>query len=132
MKRPHPKKWLDWLTENGSYKLVALFVTLILWVTILGRRDMILVEVEFLLPPKMTYKEQVDRRVMVKVNGPRAAIKRLQQSPSTIAIDLMSRPPGPVRAYVNVRSLEMNFGLKIVSVQPEYFDLTLVEGESAK
>ena len=31
--------WRQFLFENFSYKLVALFISLILWMTILGRRD---------------------------------------------------------------------------------------------
>ena len=40
----------DGLFENGSYKLVALFISLILWLTILGRREFVVnkeIEVEF-------------------------------------------------------------------------------------
>ncbi|MBK7892579.1 MAG: hypothetical protein IPJ84_17540 [Bdellovibrionales bacterium] len=42
--------WKDSLFENGIYKIVSLVVTLILWVTILGRRDFVLtkdMDVEF-------------------------------------------------------------------------------------
>ena len=33
------EKIIGMVTENGSYKLVALFITLVLWVTFLGRRE---------------------------------------------------------------------------------------------
>ena len=31
-----------YVLENGSYKLVALFVALVLWVAILGRKDFVM------------------------------------------------------------------------------------------
>jgi hypothetical protein len=36
------KRWTSYVTENFSYKMVALFISLILWLTILGRRDFVL------------------------------------------------------------------------------------------
>lgn len=54
---PKRQKWneklQDKLYENGSYKVVALLITLILWITVLGNKDQILnqhVKLNFNLP----------------------------------------------------------------------------------
>jgi YbbR domain-containing protein len=94
------KRAQDWKSkalENLSYKIVAFFVTLILWITILGRRDIVLtkeVDLEFLLPPAMSLIENnIDRKIEVKVSGPRIALKKFAQNPGTITVDL-SRSQG--------------------------------------
>jgi hypothetical protein len=123
------RKWTDWLFENGSYKLVALFVTLILWVTILGRRDFQLskeMDLEFLLPQNLTVANQsVDRKVTVKVSGPRMALKKFSTNPGSITVDLVRSQPGPVRALITPRNVEVPFGVKVISINPDVVSLTL-------
>src|SRR4051812_844642 len=101
-------EWKARILENGSYKLVALFVTLILWVTILGRRDFVLskeVDLEFLLPKNLVIAEQINRRVMVKVSGPRTALKKFAQNPGTITIDLGKNNQGRNKAVITPRNV---------------------------
>lgn len=129
-KRPTSAEWKSWIFDNGSYKLVALFVTLILWVTILGRRDFVLskdMDVEFLLPRAITIAESnVERRVMVKVSGPRMALKKFAANPGTITIDLMKSQIGPARAVITPKNVEVPFGVKVISVSPDLIRLTLI------
>jgi len=134
VKRTGGREWKAWILENGSYKLVALFVTLILWVTILGRRDFVLskdMDVEFLLPHSIAIAEtNVKRQVTVKVSGPRMALKKFAQSPGTITIDLAKSRPGPVRALITPQTVEVPFGVKVMSVVPDVIMVTLVAAAS--
>ena len=127
-----PPKWqgmiFDRFIENGSYKLVALFVSLILWVTILGRRDFILskdVDIEFLLPKSMVIAENIDRRVMVKVSGPRIAIKKFSQNPGAITLDLARAHVGNNRVVITSKNVEVPFGVKVISVTPDVISVSL-------
>lgn len=139
MKRTASRDWKSWILENGSYKLVALFVTLILWVTILGRRDIELTKslsVEFILPRSLTVApspngQEQDRRVSVKVSGPRMALKRFAQNPGSITVDLSKSQPGPVQAAINPRTVEVPFGVKVLSVSPQLITVVLVQADGA-
>lgn len=130
MKRSVGRAWRDWLLENGSYKLVALFVTLILWVTILGRRDFVVereMDIEFLIPRALAIAQGNHvRRVSVKVSGPRMAINKFKLNPGTITVDLGKSQVGAVRAVITPRNVEVPFGVKVLSVQPDVINLTLV------
>ncbi len=130
-----PAFWQNLLIENGSYKLVALFVTLILWVTILGRRDFMLskdIDVDFLLPKNLIIAENIDRRVSVKVSGPRIAIKKFAQNPGTITLDLARTHVGNNRIVITSKNIEVPFGVKVVSVTPDIINVSLVRvGASA-
>jgi hypothetical protein len=129
MKRQE-RTWRTSITENGSYKLVALFVTLILWVTILGRGDIVMtkdVGLDFILPPSMQIAEnsKTDRQVTVKVSGPRMALKKFTQNPVTITLDLSRSQEGPVSAAITPKNVEVPFGVKVLSVQPDTINVRL-------
>lgn len=125
--------WKDFVFENGSYKLVSLFVTLILWVTILGRRDFMLtkdMDVEFLLPPNSVMQTQRgERKVSVKVSGPRTALKKFAQSPGSVTFDLTKSEVQvkntKVRAVIQMKNIEVPFGVKVVAIEPEALDVVL-------
>lgn len=125
--------WKDWIFDNGSYKLVSLFVTLILWVTILGRRDFMLtkdMDVEFLLP-KATVMEtrSGERKISVKVSGPRTALKKFAQSPGSITFDLtkseVTTPNTHVKTVIQTKNIEVPFGVKVVSIDPPALEVVL-------
>ncbi len=122
------RDWKNWITENGSYKLVALFVTLILWVTILGRGDIVMtkeVALEFLLPRNFAIAEKFERKVSVKVSGPRMALKKFAQNPGTITVDLGRAQAGRTRAMIAPKNVEVPFGVKVLSVTPDVINVTL-------
>lgn len=129
------KKWKSYIFDNGSYKLVALFVTLILWVTILGRRDFVTskdMDIEFLLPRTIAIAESNrPRRVNVKVSGPRVALKRFKENPGSITIDLgRQAEPGPVKAVITPRNVEVPFGVKVISVTPDVINIRLIRAQA--
>jgi len=116
------RRWKSWITENGSYKLVALFVTLILWVTILGRGDIVMTKeigLEFLLPNSMVLAEQRDMRISVEVAGPRMALKKFAQNPGMITVDLSRNKAGKNRAVISPKNVEVPFGVRVRAVKPE-------------
>ena len=124
-----PPAWQDLIFENGSYKLVALFVTMILWVTILGRRDFMLskdIDIDFLLPKNLIIAENIDRRVSVKVSGPRIAIKKFAQNPGTITLDLARAHVGNNRIVITSKNIEVPFGVKVISVTADSINVALV------
>lgn len=130
-KQSLPVEWKNKILENGSYKLVALFVTLILWVTILGRRDFVLskdMDIEFLLPRTIAVAEtNRERHVTVKVSGPRVALKKFAANPGTITIDLgRQAEPGPIKAVITPRNVEVPFGVKVLSVTPDVINVHLI------
>ena len=69
------KSWLkDAFTENWSYKLVALFVAMILWITVLGRRDIVMtksIQVDLLVGANQRIITQSVEQIKVQVIGPR-------------------------------------------------------------
>ncbi len=122
------------VADNFSYKIVALFISLILWLTILGRRDLVMAknfEVELLLSPQYTLVEQSADSVKIKLSGPRASLKRFieNESTQTITIDLSDRTEGIYDVEVPVAKMDLPFGVKLISTKPSVIRVEIAKGK---
>ena len=133
MQRPRKLSLRDRALENGRYKIVALLVTFILWFTILGRRDFVLskeLDVEFLLP-RAVVVDRVEgaKKVLVKVSGPRTALKKFMQSPGAVVVDLTKTnvrdKETRVKSLIQNRNIEVPFGVKVVAIEPPDIEVLL-------
>jgi YbbR domain-containing protein len=121
-------------TENLSFKFVSLVIALILWVSILGRRDFIVtkvLEVDFVSAPTTQVAWQSADKIKVKVSGPRAALRKfIEGGFSTIlTIDLSQRMPGKHVVSLDSERFDIPFGSKLVTVQPREIEVEIRELE---
>ena len=119
-----------WIYTNGSYKIVALFVALVLWVAILGRKDFILtheLKLAFTLPVNTEVKNDVSNLVKVKIGGPRLAVKRFKEANPEITIDLRRAGLG----RTNLRIQESDFVLppkvRLIAISPSFLSVEIHE-----
>lgn len=127
-------KWKELITENFSYKVVALFIALILWLTILGRRDFTLsksLEVELLPSTNQTVISQSVDVIKVKVSGPRTALKKFMDSglSQLVSIDISKKGLGDVDIEVPVNKIDVPFGVKVISIRPNIIRAKVVKRE---
>jgi YbbR domain-containing protein len=111
------------LTENISYKIVSLFISVILWLTILGRRDFSLtksVDVELMPAPNQIVISQSVETVKVKVAGPRTALKKFMESglSQLVTIDVSKLKEGEADIEVPAHQIDLPFGVKVISIKP--------------
>ena len=103
--------------------MVALFIALILWLTILGRRDFTLtknIEVELVTASNQIVVGQSVDHVKVKVSGPRTALKRFMDSglSQLVSVDVSKKADGDVDMEIPVNKIDVPFGVKVISVKP--------------
>lgn len=127
---PKKSSWTEFFTENLSYKLVSFAIALILWMTILGRRDFVYtknVEIEFRTSPGLQVITQTADRIRVRVSGPRAALKRYMESVNaqTLVLDLNQKSPGAFDVEVPLSRIEVPLGVKILGVRPHLIRVEL-------
>lgn len=118
--------------DNISYKAVSLFIALILWLTILGRRDFTVtrqIEVEFLTSSKTAIVQQSSDSVKVKASGPRTALRRFIDSGASqvITIDLSQKSEGTYDVEIPTGKVDVPFGVKVQSLRPSKIQVQLVE-----
>lgn len=116
--------------ENLSYKLISLLIALILWITILGRRDFVVsrkMEIELVTAQGLVVKEQSVDQIKIKVSGPRTALRRFVENgvSQVVSIDLAQRPEGTYVVEIPRSKVDLPFGVKLVSMTPSNIEVKL-------
>jgi YbbR domain-containing protein len=112
------------ILDNLSYKFVALGVALVLWFSLLGRRDSTLMkdyQLEVLLAPEMELAIPTPEFVRVEVMGPRVALKKLGQLPGVYTVDLTSASPGRKKVRLSPEGVALPLGARVLSIEPKEF-----------
>lgn len=125
--------WREAITENGSYKIVALVVAVVLWMTLQGRRDVVLsrdVELQLLLPPNMAIDNPIPQTLRVELSGARLALKRVGEGMGPATVDLRRLKPGRQVIQLGRENFTVPLGAKILSIQPNEFLAVIVEVDS--
>lgn len=116
------------MDENLSYKFVALGVALILWMSMLGRRDSTLVRdfnMQVILGPNMELATPAPEYVKVEIAGARVALKKINQINPFFTVDLSSARPGKQKIHLNKDGLTLPIGTHVVSIEPSDISVDL-------
>lgn len=123
------------LLENASYKLVALFISLILWLSILGRRDFVVtkdVEVDFTVSKGYTLSGQSTDRVRMKVSGAQPLLKNFKDKGQSATIDLSDKKQGLYEIDMTASKFDVPNGIKILGIRPNTIRVEIVENPDTK
>lgn len=123
------------MSENLSYKVVALAVALVLWVTMLGRKESVLtrdLQIQYLLAQSQVITNQTKQKVRVELSGPRMALKKFSSSQEVFTVDLTNVGPGRQVVELNREGLNLPVGVKVLSVYPDQILVVIKEVSGAK
>lgn len=118
------------ITVNFSYKVVALFVALILWLSILGRRDFVgtkEIDVNFIVGQHLTVASQSADRLKVKISGSQPLLKKYKDKPQTLVFDVSDRGAGVYDVEIANSRIDTAEGVKVLSVRPNVIKVEIVE-----
>ncbi|MGE0526744.1 MAG: hypothetical protein AB7G93_03295 [Bdellovibrionales bacterium] len=110
--------------ENLTYKFVALGVAVVLWLSMLGRRDSTVVkdfELQVLLSPQLEMVTPIPELVRVEVAGPRVALKKINQMSPVFTVDLTGAQPGRQVIHLSPEGLNLPIGARVLDIQPQEF-----------
>lgn len=122
------------MSDNLSYKFVALGVAVILWMSMLGRRDSTLVkdfELQVRLSSSMELGSPVPEIVKVEISGPRVALKKINQIDPVYTLDLTTARPGRQIVPLRREGLSLPIGARVLTIEPHEFPVILREIEPA-
>jgi YbbR domain-containing protein len=123
------------LTDNLSYKFVALGVAIILWMSMMGRKDSTLVkdfELQVLLGPNLEMETSIPQLVKVEVVGPRVALKKINQMSPVFTVDLTSARAGRQVIQLSREGLNLPIGARVVSLEPREFMVVLRDSKAVR
>ena len=118
----------EWLFEHGTYKIVALLITLSLWAVIMVRKEQTLlkdVEIHFVIPNDLIVLKKPVSRVQFKVRGPRMAVKRFSDGNEAITVDLSGADAGRTVVRIYEDLLQLPQGVRVLGVNPSRVSLDL-------
>ena len=118
------------LSSNLSYKVVALFISLILWLSILNRRDFIVtkdLDVDFVTAETLMLAGQSADKLKIKVTGPQPILKKYKESSQVLAFDLSDKSAGFYDIEMNASKIEVPKGIRIIGIRPNSIRLEIVE-----
>jgi YbbR domain-containing protein len=124
-----------WLKDNLSFKVVAFVVSTVLWLTMQGRRDVVLsrdLDLQVLLGPQMVITNSIPQLVKVEVSGPRIALKRFAERKEPYTVDLGLAKRGKQVVRLSRDGLNLPLGAKVLSIQPQEFVVVVDELEKIK
>lgn len=116
------------ISDNLSYKFVALGVAVILWMSMLGRKDTTLIkdfELRPLLGPNLEITTQIPQIVRVEVAGPRVALKKIDQMNPVFNVDLTAARPGRQVIQLSRDGLNLPVGARVLSIDPREFSVQI-------
>lgn len=122
------------LLDNFSYKLVALFISLILWLSILNRRDYVVtkdLEIDFITAQNLVVAAQSSAGLKVKVSGPQPLLKKYKEAPQVLALDLSDKKAGFYELEMNASRVEIPKGLRVLGLRPNTVRVELIESSTA-
>lgn len=123
------RNFKSFFSDNLSYKVVSLFVALILWISILGRRDFVTtkeMEVIFRLPQGYMVASQSHDKLRVKISGSQPVLKKYKDSFNKVAFDLADSGEGLVEIDVPNNRIEVPNGVKVLNVKPNVIRVEIV------
>lgn len=115
-------------TENLSTKIIAIVITFILWILVLGRRDFVVskdIDIEIKPPAAMSLMNQSADRVRVRVSGPRLALKKFREDSQVIYMNIQDFEEGVHDLDIPTHRLEIPVGVKILSIRPNRIRIEL-------
>lgn len=118
------KSMESFFSHNLSFKVVALLIALILWLTILGRRDLVIskdMEIEFQVSAQTQVVSASADKVRLKLSGSRNSLRRFVENGASqlVVVDLSQKGPGVHQVTIPSSKLDLPFGVRLLGLKPE-------------
>ncbi|MGZ3691633.1 MAG: CdaR family protein [Pseudobdellovibrio sp.] len=120
--------------ENFSYKAVALIISLILWLSLLNKRDFITTkefDVDILTAENLVVLGQTTAKLKVQVSGPQPLLKKFKDSSQIIAFDMTDKAAGFYDLDVSLSKIDVPKGIKVIGIKPNTIHVEIIDKQKA-
>ena len=118
--------------EHFGYKVIALLIAMILWVTVVSQKDMVSkqkISVQFVVPSGYEIEGSPKLEVEVKLEGPRPILKKFLEKywPTTLMIPVRNPSVGPSAFEIPPSYFQVPSEIKIISIVPREVVLQIIQ-----
>jgi YbbR domain-containing protein len=116
--------------SNRAYKIVAFVAALILWFTVLGKKEITFTKtlpVVFHSHSNASLEYQPDLNIQVEVVGRRSIVKEFKENSMNYSISLRDRNPGEYNIPVSLTNIYLPMGLRVTSIKPTTINVKIKE-----
>jgi YbbR domain-containing protein len=117
------------LAENWVLKLLSLVFALVLWVFVIGDRQVEVgfsVPIEYINRPEgMMIANEVPNQVDIRLTGPRTLLMNLSPGDVSFSVDLVDLKPGLTSFKRLEERLDLPSGLLVTRISPSFVDVKL-------
>ena len=114
--------------SNGAYRIVALIASVILWLTVLGRKEAVITRempLKLIMKPSVTAVYDTSMKLTLKVAGERKIIKEFVDKEEALIIDLKDRGPGIYSIPLSLANLKLPRGVRLLSLNPQEMEVEI-------
>jgi YbbR domain-containing protein len=105
--------------ETWLLRIVAFFIAIVLWVFVLGGKQVEVTKevfLEYQLPVGVAFGNQPPKSISIKVSGPPVFLREFQDSKISINLDLKNQKSGESEIAIREDSLNLPLGLRLTSL----------------
>ena len=121
--------------QDFSYKIVALLITLLIWLLVLGRgheTEDVNLKIEYTnIAKDLSVTESSYDVIKVKVKGPPKLIRKFILANSSIKLNQTIKEEGVRRLRVYSKNLALPYGLRVLSINPREIRVSVKRKEGA-
>lgn len=126
----HRRSFINYFTDNLGYKILTTLITLILWVSVMGRADYVVsrsVKIKINYPEQFVLLNQSVNEVQIKLEGPRNRLLQYSSVRENHPIEFNIEHPieGALDLPISFDQLDIPSGIKLLSVKPNYLKIEL-------
>jgi hypothetical protein len=115
-------------TTNPRQKWFSLIVALFVWGFVIGQKETVMekeVSLQYQLKAKVEMLDSV-KKVKVKLSGPSISLRKFNDQPSSLLIDISEYPVGGLYSVeLSKEGLNVPLGVKILSITPNRVPIVL-------
>jgi YbbR domain-containing protein len=120
----------DSVSDNFSFKIVALFISLILWMSVVNKRDFITTkefDIDILTAENLVVMAQTSDKLKVRVSGPQPLLKKFNEASQIVAFDMTDKAPGFYDIDVSASKIDVPKGLRVLGLRPNTLRVEIIE-----
>lgn len=122
------KFWRRTKKDIWIIRFVALIISVILWILVMGGKKVSLskpVALDFQLPPHLMLSNQPPTDVLIRVVGPQAFLDEFDRRKLVIPINLLKSRAGDMELKIEPEMLKIPLGVQLESITPKTIPLKL-------